>query len=56
MGICEAISYIQMEKGSNNPEKGRARWGVLCGNEEYTEGVGVAWNEKKQHQIYAQEC
>jgi len=26
-----------------------ARWGVLCGKEEYTEGVGGAQNEKESH-------
>jgi len=36
---------IQMKKGSNNQEKRCARWGVLCGKEEYTEGVGGAQNE-----------
>jgi len=27
------------------------RWGVLCGKEEYTEGVGGAQNETEERQI-----
>jgi len=39
-----------MKKGSNHLEKRRARWGVLCGKEEYTEGVGGV-QTKKERQI-----
>jgi len=34
-----------MKKGSNHQEERRARWGVRCGKEEYTQGVAVGQNE-----------
>jgi len=37
-----------MTKGSNHQEKRRARWGVRCGKEEYTEGVEGVQNEKER--------
>jgi len=39
---------IRMNNGSNRQEKSRARWGVLCANEEYTEGVEGAQNVKER--------
>jgi len=33
---------IRMKKGSNYQDKRSARWGVLCGKVEYTEGDGGA--------------
>jgi len=42
-----------MKKGSNYQEKRSARWGVLCGKEEYTAGVGGAPTEEEEHQISA---
>jgi len=36
-----------MKQGSNYQEKRSARWGVLCGKEEYTDGVGGVQNEKE---------
>jgi len=45
MGIWKAmISW--MKKGSNHQQKRRARWGVLCGKEVYTERVEAGQNEK----------
>jgi len=40
-----------MKKGSNYQQKWSARWGVLCGKEEYTEGDGGVWNDKEKRQI-----
>jgi len=36
MGVWK-VMIICMKKGSNHHEKRRAKWGVLCGEEEYTE-------------------
>jgi len=47
MGIWKAM-IIRTKKGSNHQEKKRARWGVLGGKEEYTEGVEGAQNEKER--------
>jgi len=40
-----------MKLGNNYQQKRSARWGVLCGKEEYTEGVAGAQNEKEECQI-----
>jgi len=45
-----------MKKRSNYQEKRRARLGVLCGKEEYTEGVGEAQDEREECLIQADEC
>jgi len=45
MGNSKAM-IIWMKTGSNHQDNRRARWGVLCGKEEYTEGVEGAQNEK----------
>jgi len=44
-----------MKHGSNHQENRRARWGVLCGKEEYTDGVEGVQNEEES-QIDAEEC
>jgi len=47
MGNSKAM-IIWMKTGSNHQDNRRARWGVLCGKEEYTEGVEGAQNEKER--------
>lgn len=34
-----------MKKASNHQDERRARWVVLCGQQEYTDGVGGVQNE-----------
>jgi len=51
MGVWKAIRYISLKMGSNCQEQRSDRWGGLCREEEYTEGVEGVWNEEGEHQI-----
>jgi len=42
------VTKIHFADGATTKEKRRARKGVLCGKEEYTEGVEGAQNEKER--------
>jgi len=39
---------IRMKQGATTKEQRRARWGVRCGKEGYTERVKEAQNEKER--------
>jgi len=51
MGVWQVIRYGWMKMERNNQEQRSARCEVLSGTEEYTEGVGVAWNGNEQRLI-----